>query len=214
MKKCIGLLLISLLTTSVSQAEMLTYKATGTVTTNRDFIKSGDAVSMTFTYDDSATGTITGGGTQGSYVGTAQGVYAMDVVINTSEGLWESTATTGNIVVYNPGTTGGDSFQVTSTLPPATWTSTVNGYTPDAFKLELVNETGNTYDSLDLPSSLSMSDFTKLTGTVYFNGGGFFDSVSFNVTDLQLVPEPATYAALFGIAALAMGIYVKRRRRS
>lgn len=190
---------------------ILVFTATGQVTGTRDFITNGDPVSMTFSYDDSASGSIYAGGTQGSYVGLAQGVYNMRIDIQTvSNGTWSATSSTGNIAVNNPGAFN-DSFQATSTLPPETWTSPINGNDPEGFKVEFINYTENVFNNVDLPSTLSAGMFEKLTGTVYLGDFSFFQSVHFSVTDIQAVPEPGTYALIAGLATLGLVAYRRRR---
>jgi hypothetical protein len=195
---------------TAAQAVILNYEVNGTIRGTVDFITIGDPVKMFFSYDDSIPENPNSSQTQGFYVGTAQGIFDMRIEITTSTGLWTTTANTGNIGIGNP-ELGFDSFQITSTLPPATWTSQIFGVSPDAFKLELLSSSGDLYTDVSLPSSLDLADFSNSRGTIYianFNNGF---SPTFDVNSIQVVPEPSAFSALLGIFAIA--IASKRRLR-
>ena len=148
------------------------------------FFAAGDPATLTFKYDTTAAGEIITGpiGDEGSY--PAQG---MELVIDANGGTWTGTSATSNAYTTNAISGFSDAFQQTSLLPPAS-SPTVNGYSADAFKVELADTSRNALSSTDLPAGMSLDMWTSAYGTIYFNN--FSASVAIQFDDLEIVSSP------------------------
>jgi|GEM_PF-3366908 len=93
---------------------------------------------------------------------------------------------------------------------------TLNGKAISHWQLTFYNNGGSTFSDTSVPSSLELSSYVKLldmTFVGYMTG----DQITFSVTNWENlpvtpVPEPSTWAAILGAAALGGVIWTRRRQ--
>lgn len=119
----------------------------------------------------------------------------------------------------------GDGYLVQSPLPfPAHFNDLVGDPTLDpdfnffpilGMTLRLTDSTGTVYTNTDLPlTAPDLSRFTSATGTIFIadgNGEPNYAEATFQITSLQLVPEPTTLAVVIAGASLCAA---RTRRRA
>ncbi len=189
----------------------------------------GDTVYTIFSYDDAAsptgTSTLPSGGTQAVYSDPG---FQMDVYVLSDSGVWHTWADLNNIALIDQVSEGYiENLQFTTEQSPefsGGYLPYENG-TPTYAKLEFKNASQNAYEGFDgvgLPSDLQLEDWPfynpalypyDVFGTVYYSSeyesNTYNLSFQWNVTELHSgaivppsVPEPRSYAMLFGVAAL------------
>ena len=148
-------------------------------------------MSGSFTFNSATPDVLPGDGSWGLYPNPIQ---SMSVKI----GNYTATFSPGSSVmqvINNPGL--GDTFKVTLNGFSG---STVNGFTPTTFEMELVNPTGNVFTNDHLPTTPpSLSSFASNQWRLVFSGVG--NRVQGALT--SLVPLPAA-VWLFGAGLIAL----------
>lgn len=148
-------------------------------------------MSGSFTFNSATPDVLPGDGSWGLYPNPIQ---SMSVKV----GNYTATFSPGSSVmqvIKNPGL--GDTFKVTLNSFSG---STVNGFTPTTFEMELVNPNGNVFTNDHLPSTPpSLSSFASNQWRLVFSGVG--NRVQGALT--SLVPLPAA-VWLFGAGLIAL----------
>ncbi len=164
---------------------------------------------------------LTGFGT-GDFSDAGSSGFSQDATSATFSGSDQSGAFLGT---YNPVNVSalGEEFQLVVTATISTANNT-------AFTIEIFDGTNfqgftgfwsdftlNTPTTVYLPMSNTVSaefDYTQVQGVqIQFGGTGSTLTVSFDTLEISAVPEPATFAALAGMATLGLAV-VRRRKRA
>lgn len=92
----------------------------------------------------------------------------------------------------------------------------LNGKDVTSTVFTLIDGTQTAFSSTDYPTSLDPSWFTSQLLDLRFTGQvPGQDIINFNVTSMQInpsaVPEPSTYALLFGLGVLGLAVWRRRR---
>jgi len=221
-----ALLVVGILCTTRLSAVIVSYTLTGVTTFNlieagqlNTNVPVGSAWTAVVEWDTAAS-TLSSTETQAQYRLTS-----MSFTLHGNAGDWTTGVVAGD---YAPGFTNNytfsgtrDEMQFTSGWGPASHTNqTLYEWQPYSINLVLTDLTGTAIPSLTpAPTFLDLSDWSTGTSNTYMklylnnNANRYIlgNIQSISVTG-SAIPEPSTYAALAGAAALGLALW--RRRRS
>lgn len=200
----------------------------GTLAFSGNMTASGSSGTQTFTLTGTGSGA-TGGGTISGTINNGSGTNVTSLS-KTGTGTWTLSGAntyTGNTTISGGTLTlsGSSLFAVanaSSTQFLGTGTVNFNGsFKFDLSGVSISNGSWTLVDVTNLSETFSLTSVTSTTGMNFTNNSGIWTSTdslwSFNqatgiLTGGSAVPEPSTYAALFG--TLVLGVAVTQRRRS
>ncbi len=190
------------------QAAVLTFQFTGQanyVGNLSPAFQVGDAMEFTISYDTNTPPA------PGSTINVYEAIFAQAIVYGTG-GTWTATWDNPEVAIEE----GFNWQRITFQSSPPTYTADpVNGQDFGTGVLRMFSD----QDPLpladgSLPTSYDLSKWSSnpsSTGLyLYFDPGAAQDFARFSLTGVQQVPEPSSYAALFGL--LGLGLLALRRR--
>lgn len=201
----------------------------GAMTFSGAMTASGSSGSQTFTL--TGTGTGTSAGTISGTINNGSGTN-VTALAKTGTGTWtlsgantytgNTTISGGTLTLASTSSTLFSVANASSTQFLGTGTVNFNGsFKFDLSGVSISNGSWTLIDVTNLTETFSLTSVTSTAGMNFTNNAGIWTSTdtlwTFNqstgiLTGGSAVPEPATYAALFG--SLVLGISVLRRRRS